>query len=307
MEVYDLYELQRKLHEWNLLSNRTMVFAEEDFALFDDIRQISLGDGSLRVNMAVFGICLEGSCEVTVGTKAFCFRKNNYIVVLPNQVVTWKDGSDDMKAIFICCNSRFFGEILQHQRSLLPLLLYVREHPCAELGEKDIAWIADYHRLLFNEMTDADNRFRETTAKALMQALVSKVCNLYTHGVSEGKPLNNRQEEIFAAFLQELGLYYRRHHDLSFYAERLCITPKYLSAVVKEVSGISALKWIEYCVIEEARMLLQTSSLNVQQIANLLNFPSQSFFGKYVKKHTGYSPQALRKMAGQTPQAVALR
>lgn len=307
MEVYDLYELQRKLHEWNRLSNRTMVFAEEDFALFDDIRQISLGDGSLRVNMAVFGICMEGSCQVTVGAEPFCFRKNNYIVVLPNQVVEVKACSEDMKAIFICCNSRLFGEMLQHQRTLLPLLLYVRRRPCAELGAEDIAWIADYHRLLFNEMTDTSNSFRETTAKALMQALVSKVCNLYAHGVTEGKAVNNRQEDIFAAFLQELGHHFRQHRDLQFYAGRLCITPKYLSTVVKDVSGISALKWIEYCVIEEARMLLQTSSLNVQQIACELNFPSQSFFGKYVKKHTGCSPQALRKMAAQPSQATDSR
>lgn len=303
MEVYDLYELQRKLHEWNRLNKGTMVFAEDDFALFDDIRQIHLEGDSLRVDMAVFGICLEGCCEVLVGGELFCFAKNSYIVVLPNQVVEIKNCSDDMKAVFICCNSKFFGNILQHQRTMLPLLLYVRNSPCAALREEDIAWITDYYRLLFNEMMDSTNLFRENAAKGLMQTLLSKICNLYAHEVRGGNVVNNRQEDIFAGFLQDLACNYKQHRDLQFYADRLCITPKYLSTVVKQVTGLSALKWIESCVIEEAKSLLQTSSLNVQQIANELNFPSQSFFGKYVKKHTGYSPQALRRMAIQAPRS----
>ena len=81
---------------------------------------------------------------------------------------------------------------------------------------------------------------------------------------------------------------------MSFYARQLNITPKYLSSVVKEVSGKTAAKWIDESVILEAKSLLKYSGMSIQEIAYCLNFPNQSFFGKYFRSHTGMTPSAYR-------------
>ena len=81
----------------------------------------------------------------------------------------------------------------------------------------------------------------------------------------------------------------------SFYASLLHITPKYLTTIIKQVSGRSAAEWIDECVILEAKNLLKYSSMSIQQIAYYLNFPNQSFFGTYFKRRTGMSPTEYKQ------------
>ena len=90
-------------------------------------------------------------------------------------------------------------------------------------------------------------------------------------------------------------LNYTQHRSLSFYAEQLYITPKYLTLLVKEATGRSATQWINDFVITEAKNLLRFSGKNVQQVAYALNFSNQSAFGKYFKHLTGISPTAYQK------------
>ena len=81
---------------------------------------------------------------------------------------------------------------------------------------------------------------------------------------------------------------------MGFYARQLCITPKYLTTLIKRISGLSVSEWIDNYVIIEAKTLLKYSTMSIQEIAYYLNFPNQSFFGKYFKNHTGMTPTAYR-------------
>ena len=90
--------------------------------------------------------------------------------------------------------------------------------------------------------------------------------------------------------------YYKEERSLGFYAGKLCITPKYLSLISKDVSGRSAGEWIDQYVVLEAKTLLKSTRMSIQEIADVLNFANQSFFGKYFKHHTGISPKEYRKV-----------
>ena len=104
-----------------------------------------------------------------------------------------------------------------------------------------------------------------------------------------------RCEVLFNQFMALLQQYNKRERNVSFYARQLNITPKYLSSVVKEVSGKTAARWIDESVILEAKALLKYSGLSIQEIAYQLNFSTQSFFGKYFKQHTGTSPSRYKR------------
>ena len=82
---------------------------------------------------------------------------------------------------------------------------------------------------------------------------------------------------------------------LPIYAGKLCVTPKYLSLLVKNVSNRTAGEWIDNYVVLEAKALLSSSTLSIQEISDRLNFTNQSFFGKYFKQHVGISPTEYRK------------
>ena len=103
--------------------------------------------------------------------------------------------------------------------------------------------------------------------------------------------VQNRIADRFIRLVQE---HFRTERFLDFYATKLDITPKHLSRTIKQQTGTSAVDWINRFVILEAKVMLRSSNLNIQQIAEELNFPSQSFFGKYFKKATGISPKDYR-------------
>lgn len=102
------------------------------------------------------------------------------------------------------------------------------------------------------------------------------------------------QGHMASRFLSLVQTNFRKERFLDFYASKLEVTPKHLSRTVKNQTGFTAVEWIERFVILEAKVLLKSSNLNIQQIADELNFPSQSFFGKYFKKYAGMSPKEFR-------------
>lgn len=104
-----------------------------------------------------------------------------------------------------------------------------------------------------------------------------------------------RQEDLFKRFITLLKEKHSYEHFCSFYAKQLCVTPKYLTTVVKKVSGKSVSQWIDIYLIDQITFHLKTTSLTIAEIADKLNFSNASFFGKYVKMHTGKSPTKLRQ------------
>ena len=103
-----------------------------------------------------------------------------------------------------------------------------------------------------------------------------------------------REKEHFNNFLKLLSENYTAHREVGWYAEALHLTPRYLTTTIRKVSGYTVSEWINKFVIKDAKYLLKHSDMTVQQVAYELNFPNQSFFGKFFRKHTGMSPGAFR-------------
>ena len=130
----------------------------------------------------------------------------------------------------------------------------------------------------------------------LLNAVFYEINIAFSTQMENNEKSKTRQEEIFEKFMYEVRTHYTKERSVSFYADRLCMTPKYLSSAVKEASGSLAGEWIDQCVILEAKKLLKSSDLTIQQISQELNFANQSFFGKYFKHHTGFSPSEYKKI-----------
>ncbi len=114
-------------------------------------------------------------------------------------------------------------------------------------------------------------------------------------GKKQGKRKDGtREEAYFKDFMQHLREHYRQERKIGFYADKVCVSAKYLSSIVRSVSGYGPSHWIDGCVIGEAKNLLKLSTMSIQEISNELHFPTQSYFGRYFKKHTGMSPRTYR-------------
>lgn len=100
-----------------------------------------------------------------------------------------------------------------------------------------------------------------------------------------------RADEIVSRFLKCVQENYREHRELGFYADQLGLSLKYMSHVIYEKTGRHPSKWIKDYVILEAKTMLRSGRYSIQQIAEELHFPNQSFFGKYFKETVGVSPK----------------
>ena len=152
-----------------------------------------------------------------------------------------------------------------------------------------------YH-LLCQELNRDDYTYKKEVIQRYCEIAVLKNISLNDNSLKKPElhKALNRKEEIFHDFLTLLEKYYTHERSISFYADRMCLTPKYLSTIVKEVSGKHGMQWIDEYVSLEAKALLRNSSLSVKQVSDQLNFPSQSMFGRFFKKMTGYSPKQYK-------------
>lgn len=137
--------------------------------------------------------------------------------------------------------------------------------------------------------------FRREVAQHLIIALLYNI--RYIHAKNEeSAPLQlSRQEEVFRRFIGLVNEHSKRERNISFYADKLCLTPHYLSTVIREVSGQTVMQWINQAVILEAKVLLKHSDLLVFQISDELGFPNPSFFSKFFKRMTGMTPAEYQK------------
>ena len=139
-----------------------------------------------------------------------------------------------------------------------------------------------------------DNRYHYQIIKNLVISTAFECLDILTEKCIEPQG-SNRKKALFNAFLQKVEEEHREHHSVKHYADELFVTPKYLSTVVEEMSGKGAKQWIDEYIALDAKVLLQSSQKDIQEISNELNFIDVGFFGKFFKRMTGMTPKAFRE------------
>lgn len=269
-------------------------FIDEDFAIFDNIDDIPSLDHPMRIDAVVFALCTKGFMRIRINMEGYVVGENHLVLSLPDQIIQHVERSEDVAGIFIVISKNFMEEIIPHIQNTLPAFFYIKEHPVTELNAEEIGCIKEYHSFLWKKVKAKGHPYRKEIAQSLLLAVFHEVYGMFkNHMPIEVK--KSRQEELFAAFIQTLALHHKQERSVAFYAGKLCVTPKYLSLLVKNVSSRTAGEWIDNYVVLEAKALLSSSTLSIQEISDRLNFANQSFFGKYFKQHVGISPTEYRK------------
>ena len=170
--------------------------------------------------------------------------------------------------------------------------LAVQDKPVLELTEKQYASVLKYYDMVYSVL-GSTNPYKQEIVKHLTCAFFYGL-GYYFYENNSSKELTN-EEMLMQQFIREVQIYYKQERKVLFYAKRLHLSSGYLSTIVKKVSGKTATEWIDNYVILEAKAMLKSRKMNIQQVSNELNFPSQSFFGKYFKRHTGMSPKEYKE------------
>lgn len=267
----------------------------DELLLFSDFAAIPVPDVPKRMNCLFVALCLKGEARYTVDTEERTVKANDVIIISQGQVVGNSWLSDDLSGIAIMMSENFFNEVLQGVHDLSSLFLFSRKHPVFQLRADEVDNIITYFNLIRNKVATVDHHFRRDVVRSLMAAMIYDISHVM-YDVQQGNTQKQtRAESIFTSFIRLVEQNFRRERRVSWYGEQLCITPKYLSETVKAVSRRTPNEWIDKYVTLELRVQLKNTAKSIKEIAKELNFPNQSFLGKYFKEHVGMSPSAYRK------------
>ena len=267
---------------------------DNEIFIFDDIRDISLPEDPIKLEMPIFAICTSGVGYVKINLTEYRVEPRSLVTLLPNHILHGYHTSDDFKAIFISVSSKYVSELIPDIHTLLPIVMNFKESPITQLTEDEVDSLKEFHKFLWERISKANSEYRKKSISHLLQALLFETLDIYGKHKNIASTKRSRNEEIFYSFFQLVERNFKVDRSVTYYANLLCITPKHLSAVVKAVSGQTAGDWIDNYVILASKVLLRSSSQTIQEISLELNFANQSFFGKYFKKHVGISPSQYR-------------
>lgn len=250
-----------------------------------------------RIDAFIMGVGTEGETDVVFNLREYRLRKDSLFVFGPKNILQ-VNADNGFRASILVVSTDLMRRINLDTKHILPLFLQFSTHPCIELTAEESRALSSFISLVEDETKGTETPFATQIVSGLISTTIYKVGDLQSNYLNEHpevqEPVQNRAEEYFRQFLELLSENYLRERSVGFYARRLCITPKYLTTLIKRISGKSVSEWIDIYVITEAKTLLRFSNKSVQEIAYALNFPNQSFFGSYFKRNTGLSPSQFK-------------
>ena len=270
-------------------------FIANDIILSEKMSMLALNAHPRRMTFILVALCTEGNAQFTIDTQRHDVTKNDIIVISDRHVIDEYVASDDVNGLAMMMSVNFFYEVVKDVRDVSLLFLFSRNHPVVSLNEEEVQTFKQYFYFLKKKVADNSNHFKRDLVRTLVLAMFYDLSNVIYRVQQVENKRQTRADDIFTRFIKLVEENYKRERRVGWYAEQLSITPKYLSETVKSVSKNTPNEWIDKYVTLEARVLLKTSTLSIKEISDELNFPNQSFLGKFFKEHVGMSPSAYRR------------
>ncbi len=269
-------------------------YIDNDMMLFNEVSQLPIPIEPRRMGCKLFALCTQGKAQYSVDTVEYTVYANDMMIISEGQITDDVMLSRDFNGMGIIVSDDFFNEIVKDVHELSTLFLFTRANPVCHLTQQECDNIVDYFRMLKQKTDDLKHHFRRETVRSLLTTMIYDLSNIIFRMQTTVDRRQTRGEAIFTQFLQLVELNFRHERRVSWYAKQLCISPKYLSEIIKQVSRRTPNDWIDNFVTLEIRVLLRNSTKSIKEIAQELNFPNQSFFGKFFKEHVGLSPSQYR-------------
>lgn len=270
------------------------VFLDNDLLLTERINEAPMPTEPRRMNFILIGLCTKGEVMYQLDTQKQVIKPGDILIVSDRHVVDSYQRSPDMEGLCMMMSVHFFSEIIQNVSDVSSLFLFSRQHPVMSLEQREIGTFKEYFQVIKQKISDEGNHFRKDLVKTLLLAMFYDLSNIIYRVKQDDKP-QTRAEVIFTKFIKLVEAHFRQERRVSWYAQQIGITPKYLSETVKNVSHHTPNEWIDNYITLELRVQLKNSTKTIKEITEELKFPNQSFLGKFFKEHVGMSPSQYRK------------
>ena len=239
-------------------------------------------------------LCTQGSKSLQINFADYTLTPGSRTFIYPNSMWRPLATSSDFEAHYFSIQGTSAKEwnAFIDLDTVFSLSSYIAKHPHTQLSLDETLVMTQYLNLLKSRY-EADAQ--AIIIRFILSAFTLELNRIFTAREKSDRSKISRQEDILWKFLTLLKQYHKEERTVNFYADKMCISPKHLSSVIKQMSHKTAHELIADFVTMTAKRLLKTTTMSIQEISDELNFANQSFFGKFFKQNTGQSPSAYRR------------
>ena len=273
-----------------LVSDDFMIVREKDALMYglEAGRNLSrMTSDTIKVEWVIVSIVVSGEAECTINGKNYNVKAHDIIMSLPNYVLERQKKTDDLSVNSLCISRSLFQKAISFSLYNWDVVSFLIAHPILSLTDM-------YYSLISVKIGDKNKLGYRESMQCLLKSFMCELYGVIGRYISVGAVNYSQGHNLFKGFLDLLTSVYPKPRSVSFYAETLNVTSKYLSSVCKATCGETASMLIHKAVTKDIADLLSYSNKSIKEIMVELDFPSLSFFGKYVKKHFGVGPKEYR-------------
>lgn len=290
-KLFLTYKTMNKISylNWRTYFNpQTIYSVGEDLILLDN-QLMESPRYPFKTDMLTATICIKGRAEGSANLQKIITQPNSFNVILPGQIITHDYQTPDFEARHIIMSSKFVDTLgLDKRFSLFNSHNHVIS---TTLSDYELEAILTFYEMLKWNITHKNDYILETV-RHMTLAFFYGFSHTFQHNIVSKQ--KNRPQQLSEDFLILVKQHFKQEHSLEFYANKLCVTPKHLTTTIKSTTDSTAKEWIDKHLLLEAKALLKSTNLNIQQIADTLHFTSQDVFSKYFKHHIGITPKEYR-------------
>lgn len=280
------------------LLKKVSIYHDEEIIIIDRIKKIyPLNLQAIKTESFVALLCLNGHSSLLVNNNAYEVNKNNLLICSPYIMLKPIKASPDFECIGLSLSQEYIKKIMLISADSWKLKQFIENNPILALNEEECTVFQQYYDLLRSKLTGTPIRHQKELINALLQAFTYEFHDSLERFFNSNPTMEvyNSGHNLFNSFIDLLAASYPKNRSVNYYAEKLFVSPKYLSSVCKARCGETASALIKEYVIRDIKYLLKCPEKSIKEIANELDFSNLSFFGKYVKNQLSMSPKQFRE------------
>lgn len=266
--------------------------------------QFSIGAKMMQKDRGGLFLCFSGNGRVRLDGVEYHLSAGDLCLYFPMAQLDVLQRSEDLDGIVMTTDMDSVQPLVSRVMNI-DSLVEIRQHPIVHLTNEQMQRFRQFIDL-YIELTEMERLYAEAGNEHLwqltnLQAEHIRICTMleiilvFSHDLSGAKTAVDRKDELVRRFLTDLRKNYRTEHEVGFYAERQCLSMRYFSYVIRGRTGRTPSQWIANALLTDAKQLLTETEKTVKEISELLHFPNQSYFGKWLKERTGVGPLEFKK------------
>lgn len=270
-----------------------------NYHIYTDLSALPADEHEAYLAEGFSGVCTGGTAVIKFFSVSRQVSKNDLVTILPLQSVSVREVSPDFSMTFFKIDKTMFLDTMSSLGKITPdFFFYMRKNFQIRLNRSEVLRFLGFCRVIDFRNSSDDPAFRRETILHLLRIYYWDFYVHFQKTVNRGAdlvPLNSNKESIAFRFAMLVYEHYKNHKEMAFYADKLCITPQYLTRTIQEVNGQSARELLADHVVLEVKALLRDANLEIKDIVRQTGFSNQSSLSRFFRRYTGMSPTEYRR------------